>query len=519
MPPPKTLACLFALLFSWLAAPARAPGEVKLPPVLSDHMVLQRDMPVPVWGTAAPGEKIVVRFRGQRKMATADGGGKWLVRLDPLTAGGPSPLEIAGTNTITLSDVLVGEVWVGSGQSNMAGGVHSYAAADPVLARMAARSYPKLRLIRSGARWQEATPENIAAFSALLFSFGLPLAQELDVPVGLLQGAVGGTPSGNWLSEEAYRSDEACKRVAAEFAKTYSLEVARQQYQQACAAWGKAIQQAKQQGTRLPRKPDEPKLPGECQRGTVGGLYKVHIQPFIPFGIRGVLWDQGESGTAICGVDQYTLMGALIRGWRKDWGQGDFPFLYVQKPSGGGCAWDPSSPVTQQADKFAKLPAAVPSTASGLYRELHIRIMQYPHTAMVSASDLGAGVHPINKSGYGSRAARVAMGLAYGRKIEIYGPTYKSHAVEGSKVRVTFAHAGRGLACGHGDKLQGFAVAGADKVFHWADATIEGNAVVASSDKVTAPVAVRYAWGGTHPWANLFNQDGLPALTFRTDSW
>jgi sialate O-acetylesterase len=239
----------------------------------------------------------------------------------------------------------------------------------------------------------------------------------------------------------------------------------------------------------------------------------------IPFGIRGVLWDQGESGTAVFGVDQYTLMGALIRGWRKEWGQGDFPFLYVQKPSGEGCAWDPEDPVTNKANKFAPLPAAVPATASGVYRETHVRIAQYPGTAMVISTDLGSGIHPTNKSGYGSRAARVALGMVYGRKIEYYGPVYASHKVEGNKVRVSFTHVGAGLAFKHGDKLQGFAVAGEDKVFHWADAVIDGDTVVVTSDKVAKPVAVRYAWADKHPWANLFNKDGLPAQTFRTDGW
>lgn len=477
-------------------------------------------MPVPIWGKAAPGEKVTVTFRGQQKTATADSDGKWSIRLDPLKAGGPDTLKIAGANTIALDDVLVGEVWVGSGQSNMAGAVRNYAEADPVLARAAATGYAPIRLIRSGGvAWQKATAENIANFSALLFAFGLRLHQELNVPVGLLQGAVGGTPSGNWLGEEAYRADPSCKKVAAEFAKTYSLEAARQQYRQSLVGWEKAVQRAKQEGKRAPRKPEEPQPPGESTRGKVGCLYEVHIRPYIPYGIRGVLWDQGESGTTICGVDQYTLMGALVRGWRSEWCQGDFAFLYVQKPSGGGCAWNPTDPVTKQADKFAPLPAAVPDGAAGLYRATHIRIMQYPNTAMVTASDLGPGVHPINKSGYGARAARVALGLVYGQKVEIYGPVYQSHKVEGSKIRVSFDHVGQGLAYRHGDRLQGFAVAGEDKVFHWADAEIDGSAVVVRSAKVAKPAAVRYAWGQTHPWANLFNSDGLPALPLRTDTW
>jgi sialate O-acetylesterase len=260
-----------------------------------------------------------------------------------------------------------------------------------------------------------------------------------------------------------------------------------------------------------------PVKPGDS-KGKIGNLYEAHIKSFTPYGIRGVVWDQGESGTAIVAVDQYTLMGALIRGWRLAWSQGEFPFIFIQKPSGGGCAWDPADPVTKQAEPFGKLPATVPPLQAGLYRENHIRIMTYPNTGMAITSDLGSGIHPINKSGYGTRASRVALGMVYGKKVEYYGPIYQSHKVEGSRIRLTFTH-GDGLAFKHPDKLQGFAVAGPDKAFVWADAVIEGDAVVVSSPKVGEPVAVRYGWNQTHPWANLFNAAGLPAVAFRTDTW
>ena len=528
------------------AGATTALAEVKLPAVLSSHMVLQREMAVPVWGTAAAGEKVTVKFRAQEKSAEADAQGKWQVKLDALPAGGPDALTVSGTNTLTLDDVLVGEVWVGSGQSNMDLSVTGCTRDDEALAKAAAASYPKLRFIRSGnPGWQEAIPQNNANTSALLFSFGVPLQAKLDVPVGLLVGAVGGTPSGYWLSEKAYADDAACNEVVAKYAATYSFENAQKKvqeetvkYEAAKAEWdtmmkklGEDIAAAKAQGEagkaeveklekekqakRAPRKPDPALRAGEC-RAKVGNLYEAKIRPFMPFAIRGVLWDQGESGTAIQGVDQYTVMGALIRGWRQEWGQGDFPFLYVQKPSGLGCAWDLTDPVTCKADKFAALPAVVPN--DGGNRETHIRIMQYPNTAMVISSDLGPNNHPLNKFGYGARACRVALAVAYGQKVEYYGPVYKEQKVEGNKVRVSFTHVGQGLAFKNGEKLQGFAIAGADKQFVWADAVIAGDTVVLSSDKVAAPVAVRYAWSQQHPWANLFNQDGLPALPFRTDN-
>jgi sialate O-acetylesterase len=509
---------LWATSLCLMLAPAAAVADVKLPPVLGSHMVLQRDMPVPIWGEAMPGEKITVKFRDQEKSTQADGKGKWLVKLDALKAGGPDTLTVNGANTLKLDDVLVGEVWVGSGQSNMAGSVAGYAKGDEVLAKLAAGTYPKLRLMGSNRPgWTEANPQANPGYSALLFAFGVRLQQDLDVPVGLIVGAVGGTPSGYWLSEEMLAADPACQQAIKTFGLTYDFEEQKKKYELALAQWEKAVVQAKKDDKKLPGKPLPPVKPGEMN-GKIGNLYERHIKPFLPFAIRGVLWDQGESGTQVLGVDQYTLMGALIRGWRQAWGLGDFVFIFIQKPSGGGCAWDYADPVTKEADKFTKLPETVPPLQAGAYRENHIRIMTYPNTAMAITSDLGPGVHPINKSGYGTRASRVALGMVYSKKVEYYGPLYQGHKVEGDKVRITFTHTGQGLAYKHGDKLQGFAVAGSDKSFVWADAVIDGDTVLVSSPKVTAPVAVRYAWNQTHPWANLFNRDGLPAIPFRTDA-
>lgn len=525
------LVCSLAAV-ALLVSPVSA--EVKLPQVIGAHMVLQQGVPVPIWGTAAPGEKVTVKFRDQEKTVEADANGKWMVKLDPMKVGDPAVMTISGTNTLTLEDVLVGEVWVGSGQSNMDMGVNSYVKGDEVLAKMAAETYPKLRLVRCGRTgWQEATPQNIQGFSAMLFSFGVPLQKELNVPLGLMVGAVGGTSSGRWLSAEAFAADPACQEAVAKAKANYSAEAEKKKYEEALEKWTKEEAAAKAeaekeaaakkegntktQPRKAPPKPHLPPAPGECAGG-MGSLYRVHIQPFIPFAIKGVLWDQGESGTAISQVDQYTVMGALIRGWRKEWGQGDFPFIHVQKPSGGGCAWSPDDPVTCKAEKFVPLPDKQPPSANA-YFENHIKLSQYPNTAMAISSDLGSGIHPSNKSGYGARACRVALNVAYGRNIEYYGPVYQSHKVEDAKVRITFTHVGQGLAVKHSEKLQGFAVAGEDKVYYWADAVIDGETVVLSCDKVTKPVAIRYAWSEKRPWANLFNKDGLPVIPFRTDAW
>jgi len=512
-------ACLLAVLCACLGIGYAA---VLLPPVLGNHMVLQQKATVLIWGTADPKEAVTVKFRTQEKKTTADDKGVWQVKLDPLTAGGPDDMVVTGTNTITLTDVLVGEVWVGSGQSNMAIGVNGFSKGDDVLAKMAEQTYPHLRL-GSARGWVEANPKTSAGYSALLFAFGVQLQQKLDVPVGLLFGAVGGTPSGFWLSEEAFRTDPACKACCDECqqrqpydqaAEDAKYQAALQKFDADKAAWDLLTDEVKKK-TPQPRKPVHSVKPWESF-GKIGNLYEAYIHPMIPFTMRGVLWDQGESGTSVACVDQYVMMGALIRGWRKAWGQGDFPFLSIQKPSGGGTAFDLNDPVTKAASPFAPLPAAVPG--DGGYRETHIHIMSYPNTAIVISSDLGTGVHPVNKSGYANRAARVALGMVYAQKVEYYGPVFEKKVVEAGKIRVSFTHCGQGLALPAGqEKLQGFAIAGEDKKFVWADAVIDGNTVVLSNPAVAAPVYVRYAWSNNTAWANLFNKDGLPAFSFRTD--
>ncbi len=383
---------------------------------------------------------------------------------------------------------------------------------------MDAAPYPRIRLIKQGGTgWQVATAVNVDAFSANLFAFGSRLHAELDVPVGLMVGAVGGTPSGYWLTEEMYRSDAACQTQVKEFAKTYDFAKAMQGYERYMTAWRANVEKAKQSGGRAGREPSKPQQPGECT-GEFGHLYTAHVLPYVPYAIRGVLWDQGEGGTGITGLDQFHTMGALIRGWRKAWGQ-DFPFLYMQKPSGGGTAWDLSNPTTKEASPFTLQPDKLPLDNEGVAREVHIKIQRHPNTAMVISTDLGGMTHPTNKSGYADRALLVARGFVYGQEVEFSGPLYASHSIEGGKVRIEFTHTGQGLVTRHSDTLQGFQIAGPDKKFFWANAIIDKNSVIVSSKEVSKPVAVRYAWSANSPWANLFNKDGLPAQTFRTDDW
>lgn len=520
----------FAFFAFCLLAPLLQAQQVTLSKVFSPHMVLQRDIPAPVWGMAAPGAEVVVEFAGQKKPVQAGADGKWSVKLDPLPASAePRVLKIG---TIEIEDVLVGDVWIGSGQSNMDMQVNSYTKGDPVLDAAAQQSYPLLRLMRkdANARWELSTPETNPKMSALLFGFGSALQKEIGVPVGLMVGAVGGTPSGFWLSEEMYRDSAACAEAVKKFAPTYNhpalmkqYEADKAKYDADFAAWKPLADAAKKEGKPQPPGPRAPKIPGkpgETNGGKIGQLFESFIRPYVGYGIKGVLWDQGESRTNVVGVDQVTLMGALIGGWRKAWGQGDFPWLYVEKPSGGGCAFDYSQPMNRLAEKFAALPKTIPNPPDREYSHAAFeRIMQYPNTHMVISSDLGSGIHPPNKSGYGARAVQVALAVAYGKGTEYLGPQLAAHQISDGKITLSFRHVGKGLAFRNGDKLQGFAIAGSDKNFVWADAVIEGDKVVVSSASVSQPAAVRYAWSNSFQWANLFNLDGFPAQPFRTDDW
>ena len=494
-------------------------AAVVLPRVLSSHMVLQRNAAVPIWRTASPGEAVTVTFRNQHKATTADAGGKWMVKLDSMQTPEASSLVVKGSNTVTFTDVLVGEVWVGSGQSNLDTHVPDYVQNDALLAKAASQSYLKLRIYHSeiGSGWQQTTPEALRQFSAQLFYFGMVLQKELDCPVGVMEGAVRGSPAANWIPDEVVKSDAEIQAAIADWEKYHPRAANLKQHED----WAKAIA-ALPPGTPADKRPQEPWLAplAGSTNGPRGDFYAKHIRPMQPLAIRGVLWDQGAGGTNIQGVDQDVAMRALIKCWRKDWGQGNFPFIFVQKPSGGGCAFDPANTLNKGADAWIALPPNAPQSYwDGAGRWQQVRLMEFTNTYMTISTDLATGVHPPNKAGYATRDAQVALGAVYGQKVEYYGPLYKSVKVEGNKLRLTFTHVGEGLVVPQGQKLQGFTIAGEDKRFYWADAVIDGNTVVLSSLSVPKPVAARYAWAWDIRWANLFNKAGLPAIMFRTDAW
>ncbi len=494
---------------------------------------------MPIWGTADPGEIVTIKFRDQQKTATADAQGKWMVKLDPLKPGAPAPLTISSSKSITLDDVLVGEVWVGSGQSNMGTLVSMYAEHDLPLKEAMNTSLPQLRLFRvmQPGGWQGVTPDNVNKYSAELFYFGMLLQKELNVPVGVMEGAQGGTPSLFFISQQAFNSDPTIQALLAKWdAEQPPIAVQQKNYEDALAKWKVDITAAiaatsssspnptapapdlsstKSIDKALLAKYPQPQPPIPAMETKTGDVYERLIRPMIPYGIRGVLWDQGESGTGLRSVKQPVLMSALIRSWRDDWGQGDFPWIYVQKPSGGGCALNPADLVNVGAVPFAPLPKDPPTSFASTHVEGY-SIMTFPNTFLAITSDLATGIHPINKSGYATRESKVALGAVYGEPIEYYGPIFQSFKIEGSQIRISYTHIGKGLTVPPNQNLQGFAIAGEDKKWHWSNSVIDGETVTLSSPDVPNPVAARY-W--PYAWANLFNIDGLPASGFRTDSW
>ncbi len=493
---------------------SQASAAVQVAPLFVDHAVLQRDCAVPVWGTGTPGERLTITFREQTVRAEIASDGTWSAALAPLKAGGPDTLVISGSDTLLIEDVLVGEVWLGAGQSNMAvaaGGVASKG--DEVMAALLMQEHPQVRIhLHQQEEWKIASSTAAPGLPATAYAFAITLAKRLGIPVGIVVRAIPGSATDFWISEEALLADATCHAGIVAYAEKVYPALQRG-YEERRSRW-----QAAPAGSK---EPEAPVPPGKPAKGAerLGRHFNHLIRPLIPFAIRGILWDQGENMSTIAGAERSAVNAALVQGWRRAWKCDDLPFIYMQKPSGGGCAFDPSAPLTSLADAFAPLPPEVPRIAPGFHRDIYLRLLSVPGTGMVMTSDLGAGTHPLKKSSYGQRAADVALALAYGQPGELYGPRYLSHAIEGERIRVRFSNLGQGLVARHDPQVRGFMIADASKVFHWAEAIIAGDSVLVSHPRITAPVAVRYAWADEIPWANLFNADGLPAQAFRTDTW
>ena len=506
---------LLRILFSIAASTAillasKAGAEVRLPAIFSDHMVLQRDTQPAVWGWADPSEEVTVTIAGQAKTAKAGADGRWELKLAPLSGPGPYTLTAKGKNTVVVNDVLVGEVWLASGQSNME---MSMAATAGFQDERAAAVHPQIRMFkvaRKPARepkadcegaWVVCAPETVGSFSGTAYYFGRDLNSKLGVPVGLLHSSHGGSPIEAWTSQEAQQSNAALKKLLAEWDdkdRDYEPAAAEAKYQKALATWQQAANKAKAAGKRPSAAPKQPvHSRDDYHHPTV--LFNGMIAPLIPYTIRGAIWYQGESNghTPESARLYATQLPVLIADWRGRWGQGDFPFAWVQLPN------------------YAEQPARF----WPLVRESMLKGLAVTNTGMTVTIDLGSTntIHPLNKRDVGKRLALWARAQVYGERIPWSGPLPAGQVFKGGEVEVRFRHADGGLTA-KGGPLRGFEVAGADKLWKPATARIDGEKVILSSPAVRVPIAARYAWNA-NPECNLVNAAGLPASPFRTDDW
>ena len=536
---------LIALLFPATLIPASLSGEkeeLSIAKIFTDHGVLQRDMPTPIWGKAAPGTPVKVRFASQTKTTKTDQQGNWQVRLDPMPANS-SPAELtvtSGSKTITLADILVGEVWLCSGQSNMG---HALSRATGGEEAIAAANHPKLRLFRVKqnpayspvddveGEWIVCSPDalrrNGGGFTAVGFFFGRQLLEKLDCPIGLIGSYVGGSNVEAWMSEEALATFPGRRSQTAR--RLFDYKKARDGMDQAMAehtpklvaweaelaarndthredlkAWSEAVKKARESNQPLPTRPKPAAVsrrPLEPNRyphhATV--LYRGMIEPLIPYGIRGAIWYQGEANCYPKRAEEYaTSFPMMITDWRKRWAQGDFPFLFVQLPN------------------FAKAKEDW-MTLRESQRQTNETVA---NTAMAITIDVGDpnDLHPANKKPVGERLALLARAHVYGEKRIANGPLIKSAKPIGEgKLSLSFHNGESGLQAGVNGigKLGGFEVAGEDGQFAYAEAEISGSQIIVSGKKGIVPKQVRYAWApNPFPSANLYNQEGLPASPF-----
>jgi sialate O-acetylesterase len=558
----------FVLAISFLAALQPAPAAIKMPAIFGDHMVLQEDTKIPVWGWAAAGETVTVTFGGKSVATTTAADGTWRIDLPPVPANtAPQTLTIAGADSVTFQDVVVGDVWLASGQSNMDFGIGNVEHAADEIAKA---NEPQLRLFcvphatsltplkdlapATGdiGKWVVCSPDTVvkagpwSGFSAVAYYFGREIQHATGHSVGMIDTCWGGTAAQSWVSLDGLQKDPALAHYVADHQKAVANFPTAQavypkllaDYQTAKAkwdaevgasfwlqrsAWDKQVAAAQAKGVAPPPgegpqpsrpMPQEPTTP-DGGAWTPTNLYNGMIAPLQPLALKGAIWYQGESnaGSPQSGAEYSILFPRLIKDWREKWAQGDFPFLYVQLASFGD-------------------PASTPSQDSWPYlREAQLETLSVPQTGMAVAVDIGNpyNIHPADKLDVGLRLALAARHVAYGQDIVYSGPIYDSMQLEGNKIILSFKNVGGGLKVGTPpwtlfpvirtpSGLTGFGIAGADKKFVWAQAVIQGDKIVVSSDQVPAPVAVRYGWANTPP-VNLYNQENLPASPFRTDHW
>jgi sialate O-acetylesterase len=526
--------------FRWIAAAVlfaasamRVSADVTVARIFGDDMILQRDRPVPVWGWADPGETATVAIAGQEKSAVAGENGKWMVKLDPMKASkAPAVLKVSGKNGITFKNVLVGEVWLCSGQSNMEvtlGQLPEFngeiAAATNVVIRH--RDIPNVESptplddVAAGPWVVCASVQSVGRVTAVGYFFARELARELDVPVGLINSSSGWMPVESWIAPAGFEAVAELKYLIPQYqiwdVNTELGQKAYGDYFARCNAWLERAEKAFAGKQPVPLAPAHFPSWADPFTPMPTRIFNGMIHPLIPYALRGALWYEGVTHRDE-GASYLHKTKALVGGWRQIWGQGDFPFYFVQMPAFGKS--DPNRPAG--GDGFAPL------------REAQRRALAaIPNTGMAVLidGDEPQNRHPKNKREEGARLARWALAKDYGKPLVHSGPLYRSSAVEGQTIRLSFDSVGSGLMVGRkagrepvveakGGKLTWFAIAGEvneKTVWHWAQAVIEGDIVVVSSERVTRPVAVRYAYAGNPEGANLYNKEGLPASPFRTD--
>ena len=517
------LVMLIALGTAW--------GDVRLPHLFSDNMVLQRERPIAVWGWADAGEVVTVTLGTATAKATANALGEWSVQLPALKEGEGLTLTVAARNTLVLKNLIMGDVWICSGQSNMEMMVSGCNCPDDIKAA----DFPKIRRLKIDhipsanpehdfprtawtGLWVPCAPPTVTAFTAAGFFFARDIFQRTGVPIGLIDVSWGGTPIEPWYAPaglagipEMAQWQKEYDTAMTEYHARLPKELDRME------AWLKAARAAQAANQEIPTPPTPPApalwTPGDGPRDFT--LFNGMINPLVRFPIKGALWYQGESNGGDSDI-YYHKMRALIGGWRAMWKQGDFPFYYVQLASYVAPTDNPAG-----GDGWANI------------RNAQTKALAISHTGIATAVDIGdaANIHPTDKLDVGLRLARWALYNDYGMKDLVPGgPIFKEMKVEGNAIRLSFDYIGSGLMIGKktgpaptvedkDGKLTRFAIAGADKQWVWADAVIDGNTVVVSSAKVPEPVAVRYAYSCNPAGANLYNKEGLPALPFRTDNW
>jgi sialate O-acetylesterase len=501
---------LFAVIGSFAIQHAKA--DVVINPLFSDNAVLQQGVAVPVWGTAADGEQITIEFDGQRLQAIANGG-NWMVKLKPLKAGGPFDMTIKGNNSFILHNILVGEVWLAGGQSNMektVGPRKPQPDTENWQAEAATANYPMIREFSVAhtagsytpnttvtGKWAVCDSVTVKKFSAVGYFFARDLYQKLKIPIGIIHSSVGGTPAEKWLSKEALAQNPDLSSLVTTYEKAikdFPTQLADFKANESTLIekWVADTLKAHEEKKPIPRKPTAPVDP--VKAGDCGGLYNSMIAPLVPYAIKGVIWYQGESNSSR--ASQYKILfPALIQDWRAKWNEGDFPFLFVQIAPYHG-----HPPELREAQLLT--------------------FLNTPNTAMVVTTDCvdsTYNLHPAQKQPVGLRLSLAARALAYKEKIEFSGPIYQSVKFDGNRATLSFTHVANGFIPKSGT-IGGFVIADATNPIRFvpAKATVDGNNVIVYADGVSNPVAVRYNWLNI-PKDNFYNTDNLPASPFRTD--